>query len=85
MTTYREDVVRVEVRRFRVEAPPRGDFRRRVDYVDISKLWAVVAREYRVAKGLPPGAAIPDEAIWFEPHEEEIVLGFEVSRTEVQS
>jgi hypothetical protein len=45
---------------------------------EISKAWGAAAAAYREAHGLPEGAAIAGDALWFHVRDDEIVIEFEI-------
>ncbi|WP_019060023.1 hypothetical protein [Streptomyces prunicolor] len=46
-------------------------------HVDISRAWTSASRNYRSEHGLAADHAVPDNAIAFWPHGEEIVISYE--------
>lgn len=85
MNDYRVEREAVEIFRYTMPAKTTPDGRTRVNWTDVDKMWHHAAIAYRKAKGLPDGASIPDNAIWYEAHDEAVVIAFELSRRETQS
>lgn len=46
---------------------------------DVGKMWTHAEHAYRESHKLHMNDMIPDDALWFEPHDEGIVIAFEVS------
>lgn len=47
---------------------------------DVGKMWAHVKHAFNEARGQASNAPIGDSDLYFEPHDEKIVIAFEVSR-----
>lgn len=46
---------------------------------DVGKMWTHAEQAYREANKLHMNDTLPDDALWFEPHDEGIVIAFKVS------
>lgn len=51
-------------------------------HVEVDKAWHAAMSEYRTVHGLPADRGLSDDALWFVPGDDEIVIRFTASSTE---